>query len=84
MMWVMKMMVMLYAPLNWLLFFLIAGIALYVFIKYKVAKATRTARKEIGKGNFRRESAVEILEKRFARGEITEQEFIRLKGKIRK
>lgn len=82
MMCMMKMMFMWYGPFNWLLFFLIIGVAIYLFIKYKLVVTTKDTRKEISSGTSGGESALGILEKRFARGEITEQEFERIRKRL--
>ncbi|MGQ3684668.1 MAG: SHOCT domain-containing protein [Candidatus Loosdrechtia sp.] len=73
-----------YGPFNWLLFFLVIGVALYLFVKYKLVITTKEVRKQLSSGSsaIGGESPLGILEKRFARGEITEQEFERMKKKL--
>jgi putative membrane protein len=81
-MYTMKLMFMWYGPFNFLLFFLIIGVAIYLFIKYKLVITTKDARKQISSGTVGGDSALGILEKRFARGEITEHEFERIKKRL--
>ncbi|TLD41778.1 MAG: hypothetical protein JETT_1933 [Candidatus Jettenia ecosi] len=70
----------LYGPFSWLLFFLVIGMVVYLVIKYAPIVTKRGARKSLI-GNVG-ESPLEILEKRFARGEITEEEFDKIKKKL--
>lgn len=70
----------LYGPFSWLLFFLVIGLVAYLVIKYTPILTKRGAKKSlIGSVG---ESPLEILEKRFARGEITEEEFDKIKKKL--
>ncbi|MGQ3684669.1 MAG: SHOCT domain-containing protein [Candidatus Loosdrechtia sp.] len=73
-----------YDPFTWLIFFLVIGLGVYLIVKYelvvmgKKSKDITTDTTDFASG----ESPLEILEKRFARGEITEHEFERMKKKI--
>jgi putative membrane protein len=69
-----------FGPFNWLIFFLVIGVAIYLFIKYKLVITTKDMRKNI-EGDTK-QSPLEILQRRFARGEITEQEFERIKKRL--
>ncbi|MCF6157123.1 MAG: SHOCT domain-containing protein [wastewater metagenome] len=68
-------------PFTWLLFFFVLGIGVYLVIKYELVVTTKrgTQNKYIPET---KESPLEILEKRFARGEITQVEFDRVKKKL--
>lgn len=67
-------------PFTWLIFFFIIGVAVYLLIKYELVVTTKGVRKSLETET--KESALEILEKRLARGEVTEEEFERIKKKL--
>lgn len=71
-------------PFSWLIFFFVIGIAVYLIIKYELVVASRGAQKKFDAGTSEssKESALELLEKRLAKGEITELEFERIKKKL--
>lgn len=71
-------------PFSWLIFFFVIGIAVYLIIKYELVITSRGAQKKPGADTpeSSRESALELLEKRLAKGEITEIEFERIKKKL--
>jgi putative membrane protein len=75
-----------YDPFTWLIFFLVIGLGVYLIVKYELVvmgKGAKDKDKGTNTGEFvSGESPLEILEKRFARGEITEHEFERIKKKI--
>lgn len=56
----------------WLIFFIVAGFAIYIII-------IKSKAKETNKRLSLNESPMDILKRRLARGEITEGEFERLK-----
>lgn len=74
----------LHGPFTWLLFFFVIGIVVYLIIKYELVITGRGTKKSLGGdiGGDTGESPLEILEKRLARGEITEEEFERIKKKL--
>ncbi|MCF6157122.1 MAG: SHOCT domain-containing protein [wastewater metagenome] len=69
-----------YGPFTWLIFFLVVGVVVYLVIKYKLKLTTRNGRRDFIRDTG--ESALETLEKRLARGEITEEEFDRIRKKL--
>ncbi|GAB60997.1 MAG: SHOCT domain-containing protein [Candidatus Jettenia sp.] len=69
-----------HGPFSWLLFFLVIGMVAYLVIRYTPILTKRGAKKSLA-GSVG-ESPLEILEKRFARGEITEEEFDKIKKKL--
>ncbi len=69
-----------YGPFTWLIFFIVIGVVVYLFIKYRLAITTRSKRNALNGDTG--ESPLEILEKRLARGEITAEEFERIKKKL--
>ncbi len=71
-------------PFTWLIFFFVIGIAVYLIIKYELVVTSRGAQKKLGADTSEssKESALELLEKRLARGEITETEFEKIKKKL--
>jgi putative membrane protein len=64
---------------GWLIDILIMGFVVYFFIEYRASKRNQCQQKVDV-----RESALDILKKRYAKGEITDHEFIKLKEKIEK
>lgn len=71
-----------YGPFTWLIFFLIIGLGIYLVIKYELVLISKRSDKRFNKDYDTRESPLEILEKRFARGEITEEEFEKIKKRF--
>lgn len=69
-------------PFTWLIFFFVIGIAVYLIIKYELVITSKGAQKNLDTSEFSKESALELLEKRLARGEITEIEFEKIKKKL--
>lgn len=69
-----------YGPFTWLIFFLVIGVVVYLFIKYRLVVTTRGTRKALNGDTG--DSPLEILEKRLAKGEITAEEFERVKKKL--
>ncbi len=71
-------------PFSWLIFFFVIGIAVYLIIKYELVITSRGVQKKTGTDiqEYTRESPLELLEKRLAKGEITEEEFERIKKKL--
>lgn len=67
-------------PFTWLIFFAVIGIAIYLVIKYELIVIGRGVKKKTETES--KESPLETLEKRFAKGEITEIEFERIKKKL--
>lgn len=67
-------------PFTWLIFFCVIGVAIYLIIKYKLVVSGKGVRKR-----FKievRESALKILKKRLARGEISGEEFEMIRRKL--
>ncbi|MGQ3684666.1 MAG: SHOCT domain-containing protein [Candidatus Loosdrechtia sp.] len=64
---------------GWLIDILIIGFVVYFFIEYRASKGEQ-CQQIINV----RESALDILKKRYAKGEITDHEFIKLKERIEK
>lgn len=74
-----------YGPFTWLVFFLVIGGAVYLFIKYEITiTGAKRSEKDSDRGELHGESPLEILEKRLARGEITIEEFEKIKKDIEK
>lgn len=71
-----------YGPFSWLLFFFVVGIAVYLVIKYELVVMRKGGKKNSESNTEELQSPLEILEKRFARGEITEEEFERIKKRL--
>ncbi len=73
-----------YGPFQWLIFFLIIGLGIYLVIKYEIVVIGKRSgkTKQIGIDTETRESPLHILEKRYVRGEITEEEFQKIKKSI--
>jgi putative membrane protein len=69
-----------YGPFTWLIFFLVIGVVVYLVIRYRLVVTTRSTRNVLNGDTG--ESPLEILEKRLARGEITTEEFERIKKKL--
>ncbi|TLD41777.1 MAG: hypothetical protein JETT_1932 [Candidatus Jettenia ecosi] len=67
-------------PFTWLIFFCVIGAAAYLIIKYELVVTRKGVRKKFETET--KESALEILEKRLARGEITGEEFEMIKRKL--
>ncbi|GAB60998.1 MAG: SHOCT domain-containing protein [Candidatus Jettenia sp.] len=67
-------------PFTWLIFFCVIGVAVYLIIKYELVVTSKGVRKRFETET--KESALEILEKRLARGEITGEEFEMIKKKL--
>lgn len=65
-----------YGPFTWLLFFLVIGAAVYFIIRYKLSMTSE------GKGISALESPLKILQRRLAKGEITEEEYEKIKRKL--
>lgn len=64
--------------IGWLIDILIIGFIAYFFIKYKLNNRYQSGpRIDTGR------SALDILKKRYARGEITDMEFERIKHKLK-
>lgn len=64
---------------GWLMDLLIIGFVLYFFLEYRTSKRYQSNQKI-----NTRESALDILKKRYARGEITDLEFERVRKKLEK
>lgn len=73
-----------YGPFQWLIFFLIIGLGIYLVIKYEIVVIGKRSGKKDKKtiDTETRESPLHILEKRYTRGEITEEEFLKVKKSI--
>jgi len=66
----------------WAVIMWIAGIAVIVLVVWIIARALQSF---ISQGNSRSYSEAErILDERFARGEISEEEYLRMKKVLRK
>lgn len=55
----------------WLIFFTVIGLAIFFFVKYKTDKTYEEF--------YAKESPLDILKNRLAKGEITEEEFERIR-----
>lgn len=62
---------------GWLIDMLVIGFIVYFFMEYRMSKRSQLDQR-INTG----ESALDILKKRYARGEVTDLEFEKIKNKL--